>query len=216
MALTLKSMKSAGAKVTLNPDQFVREINENVDPNSFLSEMSDTVHHEQWKRVTLEDGKKRTKIVGTNITLNDFTKKFLEQTCDFKEHVYKVKEQYKAMKTLKDNLPDGHVAAQMDFAENFSCTAADEVQSAYFNSNSVTLHPVVIYFRNNAKLEHRSFMFVSDDLGHNIGTVYAIMQKLVPEIKSVISHSLEKIHYWTDSPSSQYRNKTAFYLVSCV
>jgi hypothetical protein len=36
------------------------------------------------------------------------------------------------------------------------------------------LHPVVVYFKNeNTELEHKNYIFVSDDLGHNIGSVYA-------------------------------------------
>ena len=35
----------------------------------------------------------------------------------------------------------------------------------------------------------------------------------MPEIKNHV-RNLEVVHYWTDSPSSQYRRKIAFYIVS--
>jgi hypothetical protein len=66
---------------------------------------------------------------------------------------------------------------------------------------------------SNSKVCSENYIFVSDDLGHNIGSVYAILQKLMPDIKNHV-RNLEVVHYWTDSPSSQYRNKTAFYIVS--
>lgn len=47
---------------------------------------------------------------------------------------------------------------------------------------------------------------VSDDVGHNIGTVFAFIKHLLPESRRVL--------YWTDSPSLQYRNKTAFFILS--
>jgi hypothetical protein len=82
------------------------------------------------------------------------------------------------------------VASEILFGDsvlNFRCKnnirSADEVQSAYWNSSAVTLHPVVVYFKNeNTELEHKNYIFVSDDHGHNIGSVYAILQKLMPGI----------------------------------
>lgn len=215
MALTLKSMKSAGDSVPLNPDEYIRNIDELGTPDGFTDGLTDIVHHEQWKKVTLEDGKSRRKFVGTNIEKSEFIKLVSDQTCEFKEHVQRVKQQYIAIKDIKYSLPQDHVLAQMDFAENFSCYSADEVQSAYWNSKALTQHPVVIYFKENSELKHKKYIFVSDDLGHNIGAIYAFLKKLIPEIKLKVRPTLRKVHYWTDSPSSQYRNKTAFYLVSC-
>lgn len=72
----------------------------------------------------------------------------------------------------------------MDFAENFTCTSAEEVQSAYWNSSAVTLHPVVTYYRaEDESLTHDNYVFVSDDLAHNFGTVFAILDQLMPKMK---------------------------------
>ena len=111
-------------------------------------------------------------------------------------------------------MPEGHVISHMDFAEKFVCGTCDEVQSAYWNSNAITLHPVVIYFRENGELKHQNFVFVSDDLGHNIGTVFAFLKRLLPEIKQTMNSKVKKVYYWTDGPCSQYKNKTAFYIYS--
>ncbi|XP_076461172.1 uncharacterized protein LOC143293803 [Babylonia areolata] len=115
---------------------------------------------------------------------------------------------------LKKNLPTDHVIVQMDFSENYSCSQADEVQSAYFNPTMVTLHPVVLYFKaDTGELAHRSIMIVSDELGHNSGTVFAFIKSLIPEINEVVP-KVKWIHYWTDSPTSQYRNRYMFYTIS--
>lgn len=67
----------------------------------------------------------------------------------------------------------------MDFAETFTCTSAEELQSAYWNSSAVTLHPVVTSYRaEDGTLTHDNYVFVSDDLGHNFGTVFAILDQL--------------------------------------
>lgn len=215
MALTLKCMPSSGATLPVNPDEFARKLEETGgDLSNILESLADTIHHEQWKKVTLDDGKKRTKIVATEVDKNSFKTLVNEQINDFKEHIKRVKQQYKAIGELKQNLPDGHIISQMDFAENFSCSSADEIQSAYWNQNAITLHPVVVYYRENSELKHMNYVFVTDELGHNIGTVYAFLKTLIPDVRQRLQKELKKVYYWTDGPSSQYRNKTAFYLIS--
>ena len=78
----------------------------------------------------------------------------------------------------------------------------------------VTLHPVVSYMKSpDGEIIHTSRVFVSDELGHNATTVYTITKKLVADMKKT-SPNLSHIHYYTDGPTSQYRNKTIFYIVS--
>ena len=78
----------------------------------------------------------------------------------------------------------------------------------------VTFHPVVIYYKDeNREMQHKSFVFVSDELSHNSTAVLAILEKLTTEIKSVVPE-MKFIHYWTDSPTSHYRNKTIFATVA--
>lgn len=47
-----------------------------------------------------------------------------------------------------------------------------------------------------------------------IRQVITFLRKLVPEIRPLLPTGLTFIHYWTDSPTSQYRNKNIFSLVS--
>lgn len=67
---------------------------------------------------------------------------------EFRKHADRVRVQYAQLKRLKENLPHGEVIAQMNFAENYLCQSCDEVQSAYWNSTMVSLHPIVIYFKD--------------------------------------------------------------------
>lgn len=102
----------------------------------------------------------------------------------------------------------------MDVAENFTCTSAEKVQSAYWNSSTVTLHPVGTYhIAEDGTLTHDNYVFVSDDLAHNFGTVFAILDQLMPKMKTKVP-LLKTVITWLDGPSSQYRNKSSFYIVS--
>ena len=68
----------------------------------------------------------------------------------------------------------------MDFAVNYSCIQANEVQSAYFDKASVTLHPIVMYYRvdGDINLHDMSSVLMSDEPGHNSSTVYALSDLL--------------------------------------
>lgn len=66
------------------------------------------------------------------------------------------------------------------------------------------------YYRDaDGQLQHKSFVFVFEVGDHNARTVVAILKKLVSLLREHIPY-LANIHYWTDSPSSQYRNRFIF------
>lgn len=75
----------------------------------------------------------------------------------------------------------------------------------------VSLHPVVAYYKNDCQedLQHASFVFISDELSHKATAVFTILCKLHPHLKKLLPN-IAHAHYWTDSPTSQYRNKTIF------
>ena len=75
------------------------------------------------------------------------------------------------MKRLKEILPNNNVLVQMDFAEDYKCQSQDEIQSAYWNTTQVTIHPTIVYYKDDDNLKHKSFVFVFDETGHNASTV---------------------------------------------
>lgn len=208
--LTVKVLRKYGIEVPTNPEKVAKstptvEVMNNVLP--------DNLPLGQWTRVEIEErGRKKnvTRIVETVMSKEKFIKHVNSQMSDFDEHVERVSTQYTQIRTLKQTLPAHEMVVQLDFAENFSCRSHEEVQSAYFNMTSVTLHPTVVYWKNeNGDLTHKSFVTVSDEMSHKSSTVLAFLDDLIPELKK-IDDQLTVIHYWSDSPSSQYRNKFMF------
>jgi hypothetical protein len=131
---------------------------------------------------------------------------------EFCELVKKVRAQYHQLKTNKEKLQNDHVIVQMDFAENYSCRTVDEVQTAYWSLTPVTLHPTVVYFKEESTLRHKSLMVVSNTSTRSASTVSAFKDHIIPEIKNYVSE-VKYIHYWTDSPSSKYRNRFIFNVI---
>ena len=135
----------------------------------------------------------------------------MKEIHSFRSHVNRVYTQFKQQKNLKENLPDNHVYIHMDFAEDYRCRSQNEIQSVYWSPTQVTIYPVVMYYKNRREKEnsHQSFVFVSSESHHDATFIYTLIGKLVPLLKEIVPN-LEMIHYWTHSPTSQYRNKTIF------
>ena len=65
---------------------------------------------------------------------------------------------------------------QMDFAENYACTAQDEVQSAHWKQPQITLYTSVAWFRSDIFLH----VIISGNLKHDI---YAVVEYLSEILK---------------------------------
>jgi len=103
---------------------------------------------------------------------------------------------------------------QRESAHRSSLDTLEDIQSPYWNNAMITLHPSVIYYKDtDDNLCHTSYVHVSEVLCHNAAMVMTIIDKLVKTVKE-IKTELTCVHFWTDSPSSKYRNKSIFDLVS--
>ena len=154
------------------------------------------------------------KIVSSNMTKSDFLKYMGVQIEEFRDHVSRVRQQYEACQNIKNNLPEDEVVVIMGFAENYTCKSVEEIQSAYWNRSAVTFHPVVIYFNDIVgDLQHKSIVIFSDELGHTSATVLKFTDHVIPEVRKCVP-SVTKVQYFTDSPTSQYRNKTTFNMIA--
>lgn len=98
----------------------------------------------------------------------------MKEVEEFRAHVSRVKVQYCEMKQLRENIPAGHVLIWMEFAENFTCTALEEVQSVYWTADMVALHTSVVYFPSSHTKSHMSIVGISETLSHNANTVYLL------------------------------------------
>ena len=210
ISMKLKCMKNCNIQITQSAESASKSVTLD-DMKCMLNELEDgkLVDYTEWKRVEV-DGKKKMKIIKVQKSKEEFTETMVNEYEQFLNHAARVKTQYSALRILKSNLPDTHLVIQMDFAENFTCGAMNEIQSAYFNPTSVTLHPVVIYHKQNGDVTHKNFIFVSDVLHHNATAVLTILEKLIEDLKCMFPQA-DTIHFWTDSPSSQYRNKYIFH-----
>lgn len=214
-ALKLRCLKNYKVSTVTSPDKFMDTYNTEEKLSTLLQGINmTTIRYQEWKRKKMSDGKERMRVVDLELPRGEFIEVMTKTYKDFASHIHKVIEQYKGLKHMKERLPVNHVLIQMDFSENYTCQSLEEIQSAYWNATAITLHPTVIYRKDeNGKLFHDSIVFVSEVLQHNASMVLAIIKKVVEHVKKSDSN-VKGMHFWTDSPTSQYRNKTMFDIIS--
>ena len=144
MSLIFKAARASGQSVTQSPDEFARE-EKDLNYDSLKDTILVTVS--QWKRIEVK-GKTKMNVVEQEMSKERFITFFMDQRKHFIEHVNRMLQQYDAVRYTKEHLPNNEILVQMDFAENYSCRNADEIQSAYFNPTQVTLHQIVVYYRD--------------------------------------------------------------------
>ena len=60
----------------------------------------------------------------------------------------------------------------------------NEVQAYHWNNPQFTLYPIVIYYKKDGIIQHKSFCFLSDDLNNDISRVYEIQRIFTSYLKS--------------------------------
>ena len=95
---------------------------------------------------------------------------------------------------LKENLKCGEVIILGDFVENFSFIVKDEIQGYHWNNQQCNLHPIVLDYRkeNESELVLTSIYFISDDLKHDVDSVYNVMKDTIKYTHDNITEALSK------------------------
>lgn len=104
-------------------------------------------------------------------------------------------------------MADSDLFLHVDFSENYKCKYSAEPQSVHFGASrkQITLHTGVIYGKDLKE----GFCTLSPSLLHTAEAITA-------HIKVALRYYLEKfpdtttLHFLSDSPSNQYRNKKMF------
>jgi hypothetical protein len=80
------------------------------------------------------------------------------QGTSFFQHLHTAKWQSKQFEKLRNNLPKGCILQVMDFAKNRTVVYQDEIKSAFYTQNQISMHPVVTYYRCHTRIicHHKS------------------------------------------------------------
>lgn len=128
MSLNMQAGRNLGIPVSSNPEEAL-----SIDTTDLLNEVQDDqeVKYKVWKKVEDEKKAKRMRVVEVTSPKSVYLPSRTSEMSAFRGHVDRLREQYKQIRALKDQLLPHEMIAQMDFSENYMCRSVDEIQSAY-------------------------------------------------------------------------------------
>lgn len=182
---------------------------------------NDSVSYEQWKTVVeiikvkgIEKRCQKSVKVEMTSTKEGLKKEFQSQIGPFREHCDNISNQFKVISDLKNDLKEDEIILHFDFSENYNCKYSEEIQSAHFGGSKkqISLHTSVAYYYNgNGTSSVKSFCTFSENLRHDPSAICAHLHPVIVDLKDMVKN-VKTVHFLSDGPVTQYRNRKMFQL----
>jgi hypothetical protein len=131
---------------------------------------------------------------------------FKDQVPSFARHHFIKQRSAAYSQNLKALASPKNIVLQIDFAENFTCKFQDEIQSAHWRQNQITVFTACIWNGSDKPL---SYVVVSDNDKHDKHAVVAYMVQLLRTYQ-LDSPAMVELNVVSDGPSSQMKNRYIF------
>lgn len=134
----------------------------------------------------------------------------------YMQHIANLIHQIRSIQNLKQQISPSEGLLHIDFSENYNCKYSAAVQSAHFGGSKaqLSLHTCVYYSNNvDSGFKTTSMCTISQNLRHDPVMICAHLRPVLYRIRE-ISPNLTDLHILSDGPSTQYRNKSMFYLIA--
>lgn len=153
----------------------------------------------------------RCEIIEKRDLTKDFLKTLEKEWPALLIHDFLAKSQGAYLSKKKENIDNGEFVVCLDFAENYSFHIQDAIQAHHWSNSQATLHPYIIYYRENEKRKHLNYVVISEKVTHDSSAVHLFNSKLIKFLKSKFpDNTIQKIVYFSDGAVSQYKNKFNF------
>ena len=86
----------------------------------------------------------------------------------------------------------------------------DAIQSFHWNNIQASIHPLVLYYKQNGTLKHKSLECISDMLHHDVHTVSTFQKPIIFNVVKKDLPQIEKVIYLSEGCSGQYKNHKIF------
>ena len=139
----------------------------------------------------------------TTGTLPQVKQELINQVKSVKKHSFLAKVQLQQIKDLKTKLSENEAIMQEDFSENFSIKQQDEIMSAHWVTEGVTLFTAVIYQSGGST----SYVIVSDELHHDKYAVFCYNKAILNHYSSELCKTVTQLHVFSDGAASQFKNR---------
>ena len=162
-------------------------------------DICDDITYSQW------DSTDRTTLHTSTASVEEFIENLVYSIDSLTTHSFIARSQSQFLKSRKEAIDNTTAIVLVDFAENYHYIVQDEIQGYHWNKDQCTIHPVVIYYKDNDKLAYMSHSIILDDLKHDTTFIHEI-QRLVCQHISATLPDINSIEYWSDGCAGQYKN----------
>jgi len=131
----------------------------------------------------------------------------------YRKHHFNIKTQFKHYQKIQASLESTQCLIHVDFAENYVGKMANEIQSMHFVASQPQISLHTGYYMIERIGKPVSFCGVSDSLQHDPASIWAFMKPVFAEIRTN-DPAVDYIHFFSDGPTTQYRQKNNFYMLS--
>lgn len=179
------------------------ECNECVsDVRSLIGDDCDYQKQLKWKEWTTIESKPTP--VENCTTLHNMVIQLNSQLQGFKAHSFIKRTQSAYFATCKRSLihSPNEAVMQIDFAENYTLTEQDEIQSHYWNKRQVTIFTCCVWHLSKVY----SFAVISDDLRHSKVSVWVFVRSILIEVRKLTS-KVDHVYIFSDNCAGQFKNR---------
>jgi hypothetical protein len=120
-------------------------------------------------------------------------------------HVYVKRQQNAFFEESKSTTTDDKIVIQVDFSENFDMKEQDEVQSAHWNSKSISIFTAYAWCGAN----NFSFVLSSNNLNHDKFCVNSCITNVINKLKQRLP-TLKEVMFFSDGAASQFKQRYLF------
>lgn len=165
--------------------------------------------------------KKRIKEVLLTTTFSEFLDFFIPTVQHFIRHNFIANWQTQEAKLLQGCLQRGTVLTHIDFAENYTFEAQNEIQSMYYHSDQVTILVQVTYSADDGEdaleggvhLKRETHYYISDDRTHDTDFAQHCLMLHWRWMQS--KGDSPSMHYvFSDGCAGQFKSAKAMYFVA--
>ena len=130
--------------------------------------------------------------------LEDFEKEMNNRVC---KHLFNIHHQYTQLHSLHRSLKEDEVILHIDYAENWQCKYAKEVQQVHFGAShrQATLHNAVVYTTDGTL----TFCVLSSSMKHDPPAIWAQLQPILQFLKENYP-KIQKLFFISNGPTMQY------------
>jgi len=130
-------------------------------------------------------------------------------------HIFRADFQHNRETDIMSTLPQNHCIAVFDFSENITLAPQDEIESAHWAQQQVTLHTIFVVCHalesteENPVIIKESLIILFDHLARDASTVYVFTQQLLTHLQNNAGQ-IDVLHRFSDNCAVQYKCIQAF------